>query len=265
MNYKNKQLKEGINVHIINTEKFKTNLLSVFLTTPITKEKVTKSALLPMVLRRGSKQMPTSEEISKTLEEMYGASFDCGIDKIGDDQVLKFYVEAINNEYLPVEEDLLSKTIDCMLDIVFNPVLENGAFKKEYVYTEKENLKQVIEGKIDSKAAYAQDRCIEEMYKSEPYGIYKYGFVSELETITSEDLYEYYKKLISECKIDIFVSGKVEENKIIEKLNKNEEINKLQNREPKYIINNGNNLEKQSEINIVEEHMDINQGKLVMG
>ena len=265
MDYKKQELKEGINVHIINTDKFKTNLLSVFLTTPITKEEVTSSALLPMVLRRGSKAMPNQEEISKNLEEMYGASFDCGVDKIGDDEVLKFYIEAINNQYLPQEEDLLLKTIDCMLNIVFNPILENNAFKKEYVETEKENLKQIIEGKIDSKAAYAQDRCIEEMYKDEPYGIYKYGYIEDLEKITPENLYEYYKKLISECKIDIFVSGKLDKNEVLNLLNKNKELTSLNQRKAKYITNNGNDLTKQNKINVVEEHMDINQGKLVIG
>ena len=34
--------------------------------------------------------MPTLLDISKKLEEMYGASFDNGIDKIGDNQILSF-------------------------------------------------------------------------------------------------------------------------------------------------------------------------------
>ncbi len=265
MDYKKHELKKGINIHIINTDKFKTNLLSVFLTIPIIKENVTKSALLPMVLRRGSKNMPNQEEISKHLEEMYGASFDCGVDKIGDDQVLKFYIEAVNNDFLPVKEDIFSKTIDSILNIVFNPLIENNAFKKEYLEIEKKNLKQIIEGKIDSKAAYAQDRCIEEMYKDKHYGIYKYGYTDYLEEITPENLYEYYKQLISECKIDIFVSGKLNDSDVLDLLNKNENIIKLNSRQAKYIINNGNNLDKKEEPSIVEEHMDINQGKLVMG
>ena len=265
MDYKKHELKKGINIHIINADKFKTNLLSVFLTTPIIKENVTKSALLPMVLRRGSKNMPNQEEISKHLEEMYGASFDCGVDKIGDDQVLKFYIEAVNNDFLPVQEDIFSKTIDSILNIVFNPLIENNAFKKEYIETEKDNLKQIIEGKIDSKAAYAQDRCIEEMYKDKPYGIYKYGYTDYLEEITPENLHGYYKQLISECKIDIFISGKLNDNTVLDLLNKNDNIIKLNSRQAKYIINNGNNLDKKEEPSIVEEHMDINQGKLVMG
>ena len=59
MQYKEKELKKGIKLHLIQTEKFKTNLIAVFLTLPITRETVTKNALLSAVLRRGSKNMPT--------------------------------------------------------------------------------------------------------------------------------------------------------------------------------------------------------------
>ena len=146
MNYKKEEIKNGINFHTIKTDKFKTNLLSVFITTPITRENVTKTALIPAVLRRGSNNLKTSEEISIKLEEMYGASFDCGVEKIGDNQVLKFYLESLNNDFLPeeVEEDILKSSINTILDIVFNPLIEDNAFKKEYVQSEKENIKQVI-------------------------------------------------------------------------------------------------------------------------
>ena len=89
------EIKKGITLHEINTDKFKTNLCAIFLTTPLNRENVTKNALIPAVLRRGSKNLKTQEEISKKMEEMYGASFDCGLDKTGDNQVLKFYIEVI--------------------------------------------------------------------------------------------------------------------------------------------------------------------------
>ena len=111
MNYKKIIIKDGITFHEINTNKFKTNSIAVFLTTPLTRENVTKNALIPAVLRRGSKKLRTQEEISKKLEEMYGASFNCGLDKNGDNQVLKFYLETINNHFLPTEEDNLKNAI----------------------------------------------------------------------------------------------------------------------------------------------------------
>lgn len=109
MDYKKNQIKEGINLHVIQTQKFKTNIISIFLTLPLTRENITKEALISAVLRRGNMRYKTAEEMSIALEEMYGAGFDCGIEKIGDTHVLKFYIETINEEFLPEKEDILQK------------------------------------------------------------------------------------------------------------------------------------------------------------
>jgi len=260
----NIEIKKGINLHIIKTNKFKTNLLSVFLSTPLSKEKVTLNAIIPAILRRGTNNLKSQDEISIALEEMYGASFDCGIDKIGDNQVLKFYLEVINNEYLPNNEDCLKTAIDTLFDIVFNPIIVNNRFKDEYVQSEVKNLKQLIEGRKDSKAKYSVDRCIEEMYKGSAYSLYKYGNIEDLDKINSENTYQEYLKLINSCKIDIFISGDVEniESEVIQ----NKSISKLEARDAIYIINNKENRKKSKvEEKSISEKMDINQGKLIIG
>ena len=43
MQYTEKEIKKGIKLHEIKTEKFKTNLIAVFLSMPITREDVTKN------------------------------------------------------------------------------------------------------------------------------------------------------------------------------------------------------------------------------
>ena len=264
MKYKVTDIKEGIKLHTINTNKFKTNIIAIFLSIPITRENVTKNAVLSSVLRRGSMTMPTQEQISKELEEMYGAAFDCGLDKTGDNHIMKFYLESINDNFLPQnKENMLKTSIEKLLDIVCNPLIENEGFKEEYVEQEKENIKQLIDGKKDNKAKYAMTRCIEEMYKDEPFGLFKYGYVEDLNEINEKNLYEYYKQLLSRCKIDIFVSGELEEN-TNELIMQNENIQKLNDRIPEY---KKAILEKKEpkEENIVTESMEVTQGKLIIG
>ena len=264
MKYNDYELKQGIKLHTIKTDKFKTNLVAVFLTTKLNRENVTKNALISMMLRRGSKNMPTQEEISKTMEEMYGASFDCGLDKTGDNQVLKFYIESINDNFLPKQgENILEKSIKNILEIIFNPYTENDSFKNEYIEQEKNNLKQRIEGKIDNKARYAMDRCIEEMYKDKPFGLYKFGYIDDLESINGKNLYQYYKELINSCKLDIFVSGNINE-KVENIVKQDENIIKLLDRNAEYTVPKlESKQEKQEEI--VTESMDVTQGKLLLG
>ena len=263
--YLNEEIKQGITVHNINTDKFKTNLVAIFLTIPISRDNVTFNSVLSSVLRRGSKNMTTQEEISKQMEEMYGASFDNGVDKIGDNHILKFYLESINDEFLPQDtENMLKESIQKLTEIVFNPFLENDKFKEEYVNQEKEAITQRINAKSDNKAVYARVRCIECMYKDDPAGLYRYGYIEDMDKINNQNLYEYYKKLRDICKIDIFVSGKNELEKILKILNEEENIQKLQPREPNYIINDIT-VKKEQEEQSVEEKQNVNQGKIVIG
>ena len=264
MKYNEIDIKNGIKLHTIKTEKFKTNLIAVMLTTKLDKNTVTKNALIPAVLRRGTKSMQTQEEINKKMEDMYGASFDCGLDKTGDNQILKFYMETVNNEFLPQDaENMIKSSIEKIFEIIFNPYLENGVFKKEYVEQEKENIKQIIDGKIDSKARYALDRCIEEMYKNEPFGLYKFGYVEDLKDINEKNLYEYYLELIKSCKIDIYISGIIDEN-IQNTIKQNENIEKLEERNPNFeefeLIKKENKETKE-----IQESMEVTQGKLILG
>lgn len=267
MNYIEKQIQEGIKIHFIQNEKFKTNLIAIFLTTSLCKENVTKKALIPAILRRGTSRLHTQEEISKELQNLYGASFDCGIDKTGDNQVLKFYVETVNDMFLPQNsENVLQKAIQNILEIIFNPYLENGKFSKEYVEQEKQNLQQIIEGKINNKARFAMDRCIEEMYLNEPFGIYKYGYVEDLKNINETNLYEEYQKLLKEAKIDIFISGNLPQNveDIFKQNVASDLLYNLENRKPNYTLPE-NKTKQVGKENVVQESMEVTQGKLVIG
>lgn len=266
MNYIKKEVKQGINLHNINTNKFKTNLYAVFLATPLNRENVTKNALLTAVLRRGTKNIESQVLISKKLEEMYGASFDCGIEKTGDNHIIKFYLETINEAFLPEKEELDKKCIELLFDIILNPLVQNDGFKPEYLESEKKKLKQIIEGKIDNKRTYSFERCVEEMFKDEPYGLYKFGYVEDLEKITPQNLYQYYKELIKKCKIDIFVSGNLKDTDINNLIENNAEIKALEARKSEYVENkeNSEKIPVRAE-KVVEEKMQVGQGNLVIG
>ena len=261
------ELKSGIKVHYVKTKQFKTNIGAIFITVPLKKETVTKNALIPAVLRRGTQKHASQEKISKELENMYGASFDVGVEKMGDNQIIKLYVETINDNFLPKRENILEKSIQILFEVAFLPVIENGAFKEEYVNGEKQNLKQVIESKIDNKDQYALNRCIEIMYPEEPYGIYKYGYVEELDKINAKNLYEQYIRLIQTSKIDVFISGDFEIAEVKEMISQNEQFKNLQERTAEYIVNNEQTAVKQQtqKINIQEEKREVTQGKLVIG
>lgn len=267
MNKTSFELKQGIKAHFIKTDLYKTDLSCIIMTTPLKRETVTKNALIPFLLRRGTKKLPNLSEINKKLEDMYGASFNCGIDKMGDNVVLKFYIESINNDYALNHEDVLKMNLESLIDIVFDPVQNGNLLNEDFLCLEKENLKKVINRKIDDKDSYALEACISKMYGDEKFGLYKYGYIEDVDSITIEEVSEYYNWLIQNSKIDIFISGDLNENDVKEFLNRNDNIKKLKPRTESYILNNEFTESKQIVENVSEisEKMEVTQGKLVMG
>ena len=285
-----------IKIKRFENNKFKTNEIAVFVTIKQTQENATKNALIPAVLRRGSANFQNQLEISKKLENMYGASFNCGVDKSGDYIILKFFIETINNEYSDSKENLAQEAFNLLTDIVFNPLVENDGFNINYVKQEKDNLAKIINSKKDDKANYAYQRCIEEMFKNNPYGIYKYGSLQDLEKINEKNLYGYYLNIIQNSQIFIYINGKnansinvdeninnnfkiafnnnsneYNENDDLQEKNENNEIEDNKNTEIKdnkniEIVDNKNTkLEVLQPINIVKEKLDVTQGKLIIG
>ena len=70
MAYITKEIKKGIKLHCIETDKFKTNLLAMFITLPLTRENITFNSVIPAVLKRGTAILKTQEEISRKLERL---------------------------------------------------------------------------------------------------------------------------------------------------------------------------------------------------
>ena len=126
-------------------------------------------------------------------------------------------------------------------------------------------MKKIIEAKIDNKDRYAYERCIEEMHKNETYGLYKYGYVEDLEKINSTNLFENYLQLIEKSKIDIFISGNIDEKEVIDYIKQKETIKKLDKRTDIHMMDSVASNKNNIEPNIIEEKMNVTQGKLVIG
>ena len=240
-------------INKLQSNKFKTNLVALFITVPLTKENCTKNAILTSVIRRGTNNLKTQEEISKRLEELYGAGFNCGVDKLGNYHVLKFYLETLENTYTLNNENLLQEGVNLLLDIAFNPLVENNGFNKLYVDQEKINLQRLIESRKDNKELYAKERCLENIFADESYSLYKYGSVDDLASINEINLYAYYKELLKNCKIDLYITGNNIDNIKVPKI------------PSKNLPQIPNMHIAPSKPNIVNEIQDVTQGKLIIG
>ncbi|QUH20962.1 EF-P 5-aminopentanol modification-associated protein YfmF [Alkaliphilus sp. B6464] len=257
---KSEEIKKNVCLHTLNEDKFKTNLINFYFQRPLIKEEVTYNALLPMVLQRGTNTYKTSKDLSKKLEDLYGAYVFGDVAKKGERQIIRFSMSVADENYIG-KGNVLQEGVELANDILINPILDNDSFIKSYVNQEKENLKNRINSRINDKMKYAIDRCIEIMCKDENYGIYEYGNVLDLEDITAESLYNHYKKVITTSPLDIIAVGNMKHNDIKEILLNTLKINIDE------IVYLENKIEEVKHLRVkeIKEKADISQGKLTLG
>ena len=252
-------LGKGINLTLIPEEKFKSNLVSIYIQRILDRDEVTMNALLPSIIKSGSEKYPSAREMSYHQDDLYGVSIGADSSKRGESQVITFKIISTDEEYL--DEQIFKKVVKYLDEVVNHPLVIDGGFKEEYVAIEKENLKNRIESIINDKGRYAVERAREEMFKNEKYGISDLGYLEDIDKITAKGLYEHYVNIMKTSPIDIVVEGNFDEDEIVEIISNGFDFH----RENIIEIPRADFIKKVDEIKVIKEEMDITQGKLVMG
>lgn len=200
----------GYRFHFVPTKKFKTLTIAAKLRAPLTADTITKRALLPYILRQATKSYPTRRDLQLKLDDLYGAVLSIGGTKKGEQHIISFRMEIANERYLPEGEEFIAEAVQLFEELLFQPYQEEGLFSEKVFLREKETLKQKIQAIKDDKIKYANMRLIDEMCEDEAFSLHVSGYESELETLSNKQLIDYYKTMIDEDAIDMYVVGDFE-------------------------------------------------------
>lgn len=251
---------KGYKLHVIPTEKYKTNTLIWKMKAPLTKEDVTKRALLPQVLQSSSAKYSTTTALRSYLDELYGATLFVDLSKKGEYHIMSFSIEIANEKFLSDPSPLLKKGFELLTEILTNPNSKGHAFDRETVEKEKRTLKQRIQSVFDDKMRYSNVRLIQEMCKGEPYALEVNGDAADVDAITPENLYEYYQTAFLNDEMDLYIIGDVNEEEVKQFA---ADLLHFEDRTPKKLEQQKVNINRK--VNEVKEQQDVKQGKLNIG
>lgn len=198
----------AVNINIIPMDKFKTDYLSVNFMVPISSSSASNASLLAYVLKGGCKKYPALDLINRRLEELYGAVFDIQIKKMGENHVVGFSIDFLDDSFLPDDQTIYAEIVDFLKDIIFYPLTDGSAFNETIFDTEKKNLLDLVAARINDKTTYAFKRCGELMASTQPYEVYEYGVAEIIKEITPASLYAYYQQWIETANVEIFAVGR---------------------------------------------------------
>ena len=200
------ELLPGVTLTAIRSHRFKTGYHSLNLMLPLARETAALDALLPLVLRRGSRRHPDMAGIAAELDELYGGILEPAIRKRGETHCVGFSASVLDDAFVPGGERLLERTVGLLGELLLEPAGTEG-FVPAYVEGERENLIDQIRAQINDKRQYAQNRLVELMCPDEPFGVGRLGTLEQARAITAGELYRRYRQVLAQGRIALFYCG----------------------------------------------------------
>lgn len=264
MEFNRNELMPGVFLSHLRSDKFKTACMSVTLLTQLRRETAAMNAVIPFVLNRGTTRYGDMEQLSRRMDELYGAAVEPVVRRIGEIQCIGFYGSFPEPDYLPGGEALLGDTCALMAQLLLDPATRGGLLLPQYVDSEREKLLDIIRSRMNDKRSYALMRCIEEMCCYEDFAVSRFGSESEAENIHYKKLTRHYRELIQTCPVEIFYCGKTDFKAVSAAMR--EAFSTMPRGEIDYDIGTDLRMNAvEDHVRFVEEEMDVTQGKLVLG
>lgn len=258
-----RELFPGVWLRAVHTNKFKSAYLSLTLMAPLEEENAAANAMLPSVLRRGTAIHPDMESLSAALDELYGGAIEPMVRKKGETQCIGFVASFLDDAYTLRGEKIVESAAALLGEVLLNPYTQNGVFFPDYTAGEKANLLDRIRGQINDKRAYATHRLTQLMCAEEAFGVDKLGDEAHVEAITPDSLWRRYQDLLKNASIELYYCGCADPDRVEAALKA--ALSALPVNEERVVPDCEIRISAGAEPRVVEQAMDVTQGKLAMG
>ena len=226
----------SFNLHMIKTNKFKTITIRVIFHSPIQKEEITKRNVLSDILLQSSKKYSSKRNMIIESENLYAADLYNNTQRLGNYMMTSFILQVLNDRY--TEKGNFNKAVEFLSSIIFEPDVVNDSFQEEPLSIVKKNCEDMISTVKEDPVDYAFIRLKEAYDKENPISYRMVGYKEDLDKIKGKNLYDYYKNMIDNDFVDIFVVGDFEEDELLSLIKKNFKFRKIKKQKKSYEIEN---------------------------
>ena len=197
----------GVTLRCIQDSRFKQSAMSIQLLRPMLQQEAALNALLPAILLRGCRDYPDLQQITQRLDDLYGASVGTLVRRIGDYQTTGFYCGFMEDRFALPGDQILSPMIRFVMQLLLDPVVEEGGFSRDFIDSEKKNLISTIESERSDKRTYAAGQLLKIMCKNDSFGVPRLGEIPQVEAIDAQNAYAHYQKILRESPMEIYYVG----------------------------------------------------------
>ena len=247
------------NLHLINTDKFKTVTVKINFKRKVKKSELTIRSLLSKVILESSMEYKSSRLLEIKTEELYGLGINSNSYISGNYCVFSISSSFLNDKY--TEENQIKNSIDFILEILLNPDVEQKKFSKEPFNLAVSSLKEELKMQKENPSFYSALRADEETDKKASFSFNASGYLEDIDKIDEKNLYEYYTSMLQSDLIDIFVIGEINEEEIKQQFIKKFKIKTFKKPSESHILSYDKFRKR---VKTVKEKQPFEQSKLII-
>lgn len=199
----------SFNIYTIKTDRFKTSHLEVIFKNVLKKEEIGTYSFLADMLSEGCKKYPRKKDLITRFEELYKIVIYASTMRVGNVIDLHVSLDFINPEYIE-DEGYIEDVIKTLFEVINNPNVCNDEFDLKTFNIVKERLRREINSLKENPVKQSIKEAIKTMDSNSPTSYEILGTIEELENITPAKLYNAYKRLRKNFKVDVFLIGNLD-------------------------------------------------------
>lgn len=213
------ELVKGVNLHFLQSKKFKTNKIKVRFSSPLDENIVAARVLVACMMETANQKYPTSQLFREKLASLYGVELSTSVSKRGRVHYVDLNISFVRDDFLSKKNVLTDEVLDIIETIFFSPLVVEDHFDSDTFDVEKKNTISDLESEIEEPYYYAHGQLNQLFFEDETIGMSRLGKVDLARQETAQSSLEQFHQMLQLDNIDFFFIGDFNEVAIVDRVN----------------------------------------------
>lgn len=214
------ELVKGVNLHFLQSKKFKTNKIKVRFSSPLDENTVAARVLVACMMETANQKYPTSQLFREKLASLYGVELSTSVSKRGRVHYVDLNISFVRDDFLSKKNVLTDEVLDIIETIFFSPLVVEDHFDSDTFDVEKKNTISDLESEIEEPYYYyAHGQLNQLFFEDETIGMSRLGKVDLVRQETAQSSLSQFHQMLQLDNIDFFFIGDFNEVAIVDRVN----------------------------------------------
>lgn len=224
------------NIHTIKTDKFKTIRMEIIFRNNLNKETIAERTALFEMLTENSAMYKTKRDLILKEEELYNAILYAESTKLGSEIISSLNLEFLNP--IHTEDDYLSDAIKLPFDLLFKPNIKDEHFNEDTLEVIKLRMLSELSSINEDPKKKSIVSALKSMDDTSASSTNIIGTEESINALTTASIYKEYEYILAHDYVDIFIIGDINEDEVVNLINKYANFRTIKNHELTLFVNN---------------------------